>query len=171
MTIKLGLEMTTGPLPYSLLTKRIEHEIMEQLRPLARKHTADRNEIVSDWSSEHRPLFKDFVYVENNVIIIDIDITNANRKIGKYSSATIEDLWRWWEETGTKPHTIVPVRAMALRFKVGSIVVYTKRVNHPGTRPQERTVKGDQQILSAIEPLIEQGIQDGLRHKKSTVKK
>ncbi len=169
--MKLGLEMTTGPLPHSLLTKRIENEIMENLRPLVRKHAEKRRDIVSGWSTEHRPNFRGSVYVENHVIILDIDITNANRKIDKYSSATIEDLWRWWEETGTRPHTIVPVRAMALRFKVGGVVVYTKRVNHPGTQPQERTVKGDQQILSAIEPLIEQGIQNALRHKKSTVKK
>jgi len=35
---------------------------------------------------------------------------------------------------GTRPHVIRPVRAKALRFKVGGRVVYAKLVNHPGTK-------------------------------------
>ena len=37
-------------------------------------------------------------------------------------------------ERGTRPHVIVPVRAMFLRFTVGTQVVFARRVNHPGTR-------------------------------------
>lgn len=37
---------------------------------------------------------------------------------------------------GTRPHTILPRRASVLRFNVGGAVVFTRRVNHPGTRPQ-----------------------------------
>ncbi|MFJ4469608.1 hypothetical protein ACIP2X_19265 [Streptomyces sp. NPDC089424] len=36
---------------------------------------------------------------------------------------------------GTRPHLIRPRRAKALRFEVGSDVVFTKLVRHPGTRP------------------------------------
>lgn len=35
---------------------------------------------------------------------------------------------------GTRPHTIRPKRAQALRFRVGGRVVYAKVVHHPGTR-------------------------------------
>ena len=35
---------------------------------------------------------------------------------------------------GTRPHQIRPVRAQALRFRVGGRIVYAKVVNHPGTR-------------------------------------
>lgn len=35
---------------------------------------------------------------------------------------------------GTRPHTIRPRQAQALRFLVGGRVVYAKVVNHPGTR-------------------------------------
>jgi len=35
---------------------------------------------------------------------------------------------------GTRPHTIRPVRARALRFTVGGRVVYATVVHHPGTR-------------------------------------
>lgn len=38
---------------------------------------------------------------------------------------------------GSRPHPIEPRRAKVLRFpSKGGSVVYTKRVNHPGTRPQ-----------------------------------
>lgn len=37
---------------------------------------------------------------------------------------------------GTKPHVIRPVRARALKFRVGGRVVYAAVVRHPGTRPR-----------------------------------
>lgn len=36
---------------------------------------------------------------------------------------------------GTRPHVILPNRAKTLRFTSGSRVIYTRKVNHPGTRP------------------------------------
>lgn len=39
-------------------------------------------------------------------------------------------------EYGTRPHTITPVRAEALRFQVGTTVVFAKLVRHPGTKPR-----------------------------------
>jgi len=36
---------------------------------------------------------------------------------------------------GTRAHEIVPRTKKVLRFKIGSTVVYTKRVHHPGTKP------------------------------------
>lgn len=39
-------------------------------------------------------------------------------------------------ENGTDPHTIVPKNAKALMFQVNGETVFTKKVNHPGTKPQ-----------------------------------
>lgn len=36
---------------------------------------------------------------------------------------------------GTPPHPIFPSRKKVLRFTVGGRIVYTKRVDHPGTKP------------------------------------
>lgn len=36
---------------------------------------------------------------------------------------------------GTKPHVIMPSRAQMLRFSAGGRIIYTRKVNHPGTRP------------------------------------
>jgi hypothetical protein len=55
--------------------------------------------------------------------------------------AIADDRWTW-ADLGTKPHTITPKRAKVLHFvtKAGS-EVFTKRVNHPGTKPQYLTKK------------------------------
>jgi hypothetical protein len=45
---------------------------------------------------------------------------------------------------GTRPHTIRPRNAQALRFVIGGRVVYAKVVHHPGTKPNpflERAVR------------------------------
>lgn len=36
---------------------------------------------------------------------------------------------------GTRRHVITPKRAQMLRFSAGSRIVYTRKVEHPGTRP------------------------------------
>ena len=38
-------------------------------------------------------------------------------------------------EYGSRPHTIRPVDARALRFDAGGRIVFTKLVHHPGTKP------------------------------------
>lgn len=37
---------------------------------------------------------------------------------------------------GTRPHTIRPKTAKALRFRIGGRVVYARVVHHPGTKPR-----------------------------------
>jgi len=36
---------------------------------------------------------------------------------------------------GTRPHTITPARAPAMRFSAGGRMVYSRTVRHPGTKP------------------------------------
>lgn len=54
---------------------------------------------------------------------------------------------------GARPHVIRPRNARALRFEVEGRVVFARRVNHPGNRPNrflaqavERTVRSDPAI-------------------------
>lgn len=42
---------------------------------------------------------------------------------------------------GTKAHPIFPSRKKVLRFTVGGKVVYAKRVDHPGTKPNNFLMK------------------------------
>lgn len=46
---------------------------------------------------------------------------------------TEDEIWQYQDE-GTRPHPIVPRNAKVLRFPAGGRVVYTRHVNHPGTK-------------------------------------
>ena len=65
-----------------------------------------------------------------------------------------------WVDEGTKPHVITPKRAKVLRFNAGGgggatgDVVYTKRVNHPGTAPRNYTALVNKQMQDALPTII-----------------
>ena len=48
---------------------------------------------------------------------------------------------------GTNAHEIVPVKAKALRFKVGGVTVFAKRVQHPGTHRNPFVLRAFHQIV------------------------
>lgn len=43
--------------------------------------------------------------------------------------------WALVHHEGSRPHVILPRRAPRLVFRVNGRIVFAKRVNHPGTRP------------------------------------
>jgi hypothetical protein len=45
--------------------------------------------------------------------------------------------YAYWHHEGTKPHVIRANRAQMLHFRVGGRSVFTKQVNHPGTKPNK----------------------------------
>lgn len=47
------------------------------------------------------------------------------------------DFYGWWVREGTDSHEIRPKNKTALRFMIGSEVVFAKVVHHPGTRPNK----------------------------------
>lgn len=57
-------------------------------------------------------------------------------------------------EEGTKPHVIQARKARALRFVKDGNVVFTKSVNHPGTKPtfwfSKATTKAEHQVLPEL---------------------
>lgn len=46
-----------------------------------------------------------------------------------------------WEHDGTRPHVIMPRIRKALRFPAGGVVVFSKRVRHPGSEGSQFLVK------------------------------
>ena len=56
---------------------------------------------------------------------------NVNGKPGAAIGTNVE--YALAVHNGTRPHTIQPKRAQVLRFKAGGSVVFTSKVNHPGT--------------------------------------
>jgi len=59
-----------------------------------------------------------------------------------------------WIRGGTRPHIIVPVRAKCLHFFVKGREVFTKRVYHPGTKPNLY----HERALKRIIPEIDKGL-------------
>ena len=57
--------------------------------------------------------------------------------------------------SGTQPHIIRPVRARALRFEVGSEVVFAMRVQHPGTKANPFVKRAADRLLRLIPELFE----------------
>lgn len=60
----------------------------------------------------------------------------------------------WYVSLGTKRHTIVPVQANALRFTAGGKIIFTKRVNHPGSKAQNLDIELLEKAMDEIEPQI-----------------
>ena len=65
-------------------------------------------------------------------------------------------------QQGTKRHTIVPRRKIALRWTNGSQFIFAKRVRHPGTKKDPfifNAVHGEQRrIISRFEKAVRQAI-------------
>lgn len=57
---------------------------------------------------------------------------------------------------GTRPHEIRPVNKKALRFNIGGRVVFAKKVNHPGTKPNPYT----QETIAAEMPQVKRIVQE-----------
>lgn len=83
---------------------------------------------------------RESIYMEHNR-----DVKGQYLKIGsnvKYAYAHHE---------GTKPHIITPTAShKTLRFSVGTRIIYTRRVMHPGTRPN-RFLKDSLKLIEGVE--------------------
>lgn len=51
---------------------------------------------------------------------------------------------------GTRPHIIRPVRKQVLKFQVGGRNVFTKEVNHPGTKPRPFLLKALRKYFKSV---------------------
>ena len=59
---------------------------------------------------------------------------------------------------GTQPHTIRPVNANVLHFKIGGEEIFTTLVRHPGTKPNRLLVDVGRQINKIIIQTLEQAL-------------
>lgn len=151
------------PLPTAAATSNlIRMKIKQNLTPLVKRHALYRQVLVGGWQPQHRPIFIGQVTIEGEMISAEIVVINSDQKINDYSSATVWDLWTWWEKTGTKAHIIRPVRAKVLRFQGDSGPVFTMIVNHPGTTPKRKTPALNKRLLVAVEPLLYKSVQEGI---------
>jgi hypothetical protein len=64
-----------------------------------------------------------------------IHVRQGRRGPGQYVEVGSPYSHALMHHEGTKPHVIMPKRASVLRFAAGGRIVYTRKVNHPGTKP------------------------------------
>lgn len=54
---------------------------------------------------------------------------------GQYVTVGSSKHYAYAHHEGTRPHVITPKNGKVLRFTRGTQVIYTTKVNHPGTKP------------------------------------
>lgn len=59
----------------------------------------------------------------------------VNTKGGLTTTVGSDSDYALLHHEGTRPHEIVPASAKVLHFKVGGVDIFTRHVNHPGTKP------------------------------------
>lgn len=150
------------PLPSAAtLSNQITKNITKNLGPPLKKQVDLRNELVAHWQPRHRPKFTGEISVKGKTIILTIFVANSESRVPR-SSATIGDLWTWWEYTGTKAHIIVPKDATVLRYQHKSKIRFSMRVQHPGTKAHEETVEPNKKFEKLIDSLVQKSIKAGI---------
>lgn len=61
---------------------------------------------------------------------------------------------------GTMPHVIEARRGGSLRFSAGGSVVFRKRVNHPGTKPNPFMQDGEARAASELNSSLNSGVDE-----------
>lgn len=73
---------------------------------------------------------------------VDTGRLRASIRVQRRRTLSLRQIWTVGSDVeyaemvhdGTRPHIIRPVRAQALRFRMGGRLVFAKVIHHPGTR-------------------------------------
>lgn len=66
------------------------------------------------------------------------------------------DFYGHYVRMGTKPHTILPVKGAYLVFNIGGRLIFAKKVNHPGTKPNRYDKRAYAKVSGQIDELSRQ---------------
>lgn len=146
----------------AILNRQIRARIKKNLTPLMKQHAFFRQVLVMGWQPQHQPKFRGVVTFKGDTVNADILIINADKRVDRYAPTTINDLWTWWEHTGTKAHIIRPVRAQILRFLVDGKTVFAMVVKHPGTLPKRKTVMSNKKLSGEVDPILMKSVAQGM---------
>lgn len=76
------------------------------------------------------------------------------------SAVIAEQSYSAYIEYGTQPHEIRPKTAQALHFKKNGKDIFTKKVNHPGTKPNPVMRNAAKTVQKEIPVLWKQALRD-----------
>lgn len=132
-----GMRIVRKPRSAHLLHKVVRDEVKKRLEPIAERHVRSRQEVVANW--RHRPDFGKQIRITPDTIMLTITIRNRNQSLGEDSDATIGDLWKWLDQTGTKPHRIPKEGVTLLAFQWGGPGSY---ISKTGAAPARHSGPG-----------------------------
>lgn len=112
MARSLGMKIIRKTRNPVLQYKAAREIVRAKLQPVAEAHVRSRQAIVANWKNQ--PKFEGKVGVGEKMIYLLVVITNKDQALTR-GGATIGDLWRWLDRTGTRPHRI-PLNGRALLF-------------------------------------------------------
>lgn len=98
-----GMKLVRKPKSAKIQYAEVRQEIKAALTPVMNEHVNARKRVVGNWS--HRPDFKGTIGVGTKQIFLQVTVENKDEPVGKYG-ATVGDLWKWLDKTGTKAHDI-----------------------------------------------------------------
>lgn len=187
---KTEFKLIRKPKSPDIQKRIIRQEVTNGLKPVAKAYQQSFERVVSNWSSGSKPKFKTDIKVTTDKIEI-LTVVRRGQRL-QNSNATTADLWKWIDETGTRPHKIKPKKAGGkLRFVSGGKgsyqsktdanparyggpgivrggqVVFRKEVNHPGFKPRKFTqaIAGD--LLPTFRKQVDAAYKRGLRKAKN----
>jgi hypothetical protein len=116
--------------------------VQKGMREAAEAVKADFEKTTSGW--KHQPEFS-----------IDGDGMN-------FTISTDDEIYGYVDK-GTRPHIIVAKNARVLRFETGGDIVFTPRVNHPGTKARLFTEQIAKSWRRGTAPYVRQALEEHFR--------
>lgn len=180
MTFKL----VRKPKSAKFLYDTVRQEVAKALKPIAKASEDARNRVVSNW--ENKPVFKSEIIVGPDTIRVITKLQRPKRLSS--GSGDTNKLWRWVDQTGTRPHTIRPKRPggkLAFRWGGpgsyqsktgarparyggpgtvrGAEMAYRKFVNHPGFPARNFTEAINRDLRAKFNQAVDKGYRNGFR--------
>jgi len=81
---------------------------------------------------------------------------NQMLKVSQPAMNEAGDFYGFWVREGTDPHEIRPKNKLALRFMIGGQVIFAKKVNHPGTKPNKYHHRVLARLKAPIQNIVNQ---------------
>lgn len=148
MARSLGMKITRKPRNPVLQHKAAREIVRAKLQPVAEAHARSRQAIVANWKNQ--PRFEGKVGVGEKMIYLLVVITNKDQTLLN-SRATIGDLWRWLDVTGTRPHRIPLSGRALLVFNWGGPGSYISKTGPgPARYGGPGTVRGGRMVALAF---------------------
>lgn len=164
--------------------KAVREEVRGRLKKVGDRHVKSRERVVANWSSKSRPSFRSRVTATANQVGLQVFVTEADDS---------KPLWKWIDETGTKPHIIRPrpsnkrgllafvtggpgsyqakTGASPARFGgpgrvTGGQLRFARQVRHPGFRARNFSKAINKDLKDSELKALKNGVAAGLRKAK-----